>query len=476
MLIDAPPISTHTLFVNSFSMGGTTTVQIDVSGGDPIPTSTTPVEFYTCMFEILPAAPLNGQFLSNMNGQAQNEAMMPFPNVTGSDGIIDVMPAPTDTPTETPTPTPTPTNTPTPTDTPTATPTNTPAPATFLRVFVTSTDTHTGDLGSISGGDMVCQSLASGLGVAGTWIAWLSDSTIDARDRLLDTQYRLVDETTIIANDLPDLIDGMIQNPINMTESMLPVMGTVVVWTGTSPDGTLNPVNGSCDEWMSAFPVDFGALGQHNLTDFQWTDVDQDSCDGTAHLYCFERPLRAFVTSTMEGTDFGGIAAGDAICQARADAAPLGGTWVALLSDSMTDAANRIRDAEYRLVDNATVIATSAPDLFDGNIDAPINLDESGMLQMGGVSTGSEPSGLRTPLNCGEWTSTTGNLTAGNASQVGTGWINNGSELCSAAGNYRLYCFEIDSRPCGQQNQRCCANNACAVGLMCALGTAGTCM
>jgi hypothetical protein len=57
---------------------------------------------------------------------------------------------------------------------------------------------------------------------------------------------------------------------------------------------------------------------------------------------------RTFVTSTLQLGTFGGLAGGDAICQARADAATLGGTWRAWLSTSTVDARDRIVGAQYQ--------------------------------------------------------------------------------------------------------------------------------
>ena len=93
---------------------------------------------------------------------------------------------------------------------------------------------------------------------------------------------------------------------------------------------------------------------------------------GTAETWCFDidaqQPLwfrvnvygdltaipsykRVFVTSTTHDADMNdegstGISGGDAICQARAAGASIGGTWVAWLSDDGTDAGDRVTDAE----------------------------------------------------------------------------------------------------------------------------------
>ena len=51
---------------------------------------------------------------------------------------------------------------------------------------------------------------------------------------------------------------------------------------------------------------------------------------------------RMFVTSTFHSGPIGGLAVADSICQTRADAVPLGGTWKAWLSTSTVNAVDRI--------------------------------------------------------------------------------------------------------------------------------------
>lgn len=347
-----------------------------------------------------------------------------------------------------------------------------------MRAFVTSLDTFNGNFSGIDGADASCQSLASAATLSGTWIAWLSDSTVDARDRVLDVEYRLVDDTTVVATDLTDLTNGGIANPINLTEAALAVTGANTVWTGTDELGLVLEPN-TCNGWTSNSSGDVGLHGVDVFSSSSWTNSDAIPCDSLAHLYCFERPLRAFVTSTTPGTNLGGIPGADAICQDLADNAPfggIGGTWVALLSTSLTNAADRIPDTEYRLVDNTTVIATSKADLFDGMLDAPINLDETGTPQSGTVTTGTETTGVMDMSGnfCNDWMSASGMYIAGDASLSATGWIeNNISADCGTATNNRLYCFEIAPRPCGAEGEPCCASDACGPGLVCSVGICG---
>ena len=86
-----------------------------------------------------------------------------------------------------------------------------------------------------------------------------------------------------------------------------------------------------------------------------------------------------FITSQTFNGNLGGLEGADAKCQELADAADLDGTFKAWLSDSETDARDRLTHATvpYRLVDGTTV-ADDFTDLTDGSLDAPINRTENG--------------------------------------------------------------------------------------------------
>jgi hypothetical protein len=118
-------------------------------------------------------------------------------------------------------------------------------------VFVTSTLTK-GNFGGLAGGDAICGQRAHADGAivpAGKYRAWLSTSTADAKDRLLDAPYVLPNGASVAAN-LVALTDGGIDNPINVTEYGTFVTAGRLVWTGTSSGGSGKPVL-LCDDWDS---------------------------------------------------------------------------------------------------------------------------------------------------------------------------------------------------------------------------------
>lgn len=195
--------------------------------------------------------------------------------------------SPTATPTPAPSPTPGPTATPTPTPTPTPAPT--PTPPSSLRVFVTNSS-YAGSLGGLSGADNICQSLGSARFPGTSWKAWLSTANpapgIDAKDRIIDSQYVKVDGA-VIATSKSDLIDGV--GPtivINKDQNGNSV--TSQVWTGTKANGTRGTVS-TCSDWTSTGTNGLSGLASATVTGGQWTFYSQTSCDSSYRLYCFEQ-------------------------------------------------------------------------------------------------------------------------------------------------------------------------------------------
>lgn len=188
------------------------------------------------------------------------------------------------------TPTPTPTNTPTPTPTPT-----------YRRVFVTST-IHDGNLGGLSGADNKCKLLADNSSITSvrgkTWRAWLSDSSnspaLSLSPRIFTKStvpYKLVDGTTVVADDWDNLKDGGISHAIDMDES-----GNIVggggsfVWTNTKTDGNIKVTTATCEEWTSFDnTLSNPSGGNYKTINNQWTDDGIPNCVSSQRLYCFEQ-------------------------------------------------------------------------------------------------------------------------------------------------------------------------------------------
>jgi len=154
-------------------------------------------------------------------------------------------------------------------------------------VFVSSVN-YTGNLGGLSGADSKCQALASAVpALSGkTFKAWLSNSTLSARDRLThSTVPYILLNTTVVANNWADLVDGTLQNPIILSEKNSQVLSGV--WTGTDEYGDKR--TDTCSDWTSDLHVINGRTGVSIYFGKGWTNMVYWACSFNFNLYCFEQ-------------------------------------------------------------------------------------------------------------------------------------------------------------------------------------------
>lgn len=163
-----------------------------------------------------------------------------------------------------------------------------------------------------------------------------------------------------------------------------------------------------------------------------------------------DRDKRVFFTSNHYYADLGGLSGADAKCQTSADNANLGGNWVAWLSDSNTDANQRITHTtgKYNLLDG-TLIANGWIDLTDGNLLSPIDVNEFGdkRTDQSSVWTASNLRGEKNhsadPSNfCSDFSKIDESYVwPGNNFFADVGWTaHHYNYQCN--GYYPLYCFE----------------------------------
>lgn len=156
---------------------------------------------------------------------------------------------------------------------------------------------------------------------------------------------------------------------------------------------------------------------------------------------------RVFVSSrTYLGViGAGGLPGADAECQSMADAAGLGGTWVAWLSTwSGPNAAGRLAHAThpYVLVGGG-VVAADWTDLTDKTIGVPIHNDETGAPADDAVTlvwTGTNTDGAGFSPCCTDWTESNSGSMTGLTTAVDLKWTTAGGMTCDQPG--RIYCFE----------------------------------
>ncbi|TDR41746.1 hypothetical protein DFR29_110230 [Tahibacter aquaticus] len=182
---------------------------------------------------------------------------------------------------------------------------------------------------------------------------------------------------------------------------------------------------------------------------------------------------QAFVTSIADSGILGnwadaggnvGLAAGDAICVARATAAnlPNPGDYVAWLSDSTNDAYCRIHGfngTKANLCGQATLPAGAGPwqrvdgtpfmavieRAIEGDVYMPLSLDEFGAtVNNQRLYTGTTPDGTVTDLHCGNWL-IDDDVRVGSTSQTYPGWTQvAGRAFCNSG---RLACMQKGAGP-----------------------------
>jgi len=197
-------------------------------------------------------------------------------------------------------------------------PSNPTGPMTF---FVTSTTSTTGNIGGLSGGDALCQRLATSAGAGGhEWRAYLSanhDSAnggtpVDARSRIGIGPWRNANGV-LVARNLEELHSRTGDASLFVDETGRRINGQWAgspapvehdILTGSNADGTLIPEK-TCNDWTSqssAISARVGhsdGLGPGGSTAgalSSWNSShDNESCANTAprggagRLYCFAR-------------------------------------------------------------------------------------------------------------------------------------------------------------------------------------------
>ncbi|MER2507723.1 MAG: hypothetical protein ABTQ27_03080 [Amaricoccus sp.] len=140
-----------------------------------------------------------------------------------------------------------------------------------MSFFVTSVGLGEGaNLGGLAGADAHCAALAEATGVTGkVWAAYLSTSTVDARDRIGTGPWVNAKDETIAADVATLHGEG---NNLSK-ETALDETGAVVAGRGDDPnehdmltgslaDGTKAPQ--TCEDWTSSGPDGVAIVGHHD--------------------------------------------------------------------------------------------------------------------------------------------------------------------------------------------------------------------
>ena len=333
-------------------------------------------------------------------------------------------------------------------------------------LFVTST-MYTGNLGGLAGADATCAARARAAGLPGTFVALLSTSTVNARDRLGQSSGWARPDGRPVADTQADLFAGRLLYPPKLDE----FGKTVPPWflgktettfsqahTGSRSDGTVDPDN-TCKDWRSQEEAVWSSHGMPEASNGTALVEGWGLCSGqTGRLYCLAVDNQARVAAQapagtrkvfVSAADFDpstGLQGADALCAREASAARLSGTFVAYLASAGGTAASRLgtEGAPWARTDSVLVVE-SAADLATARLLAAIDVTAAGQKVSRGVWTGSESPTAPATRDCYGWTSRSsidrGLVAVANYS--GPGAFHNGQTgvPCDREG-LGVYCFE----------------------------------
>ena len=158
-------------------------------------------------------------------------------------------------------------------------------------------------------------------------------------------------------------------------------------------------------------------------------------------------PNYVFVTSTQTTGNMGGLTGADHICQTRASAAGLPGTYRAWLSTPSVNAIARLGSARGWVRPDGKPFADTTADIAAGKIFYPPRLDELGAdIGLDDVFTATTANGTLYPgfTTCGDYTSTSGSIEIGFSTGSSSMFTVMGSASCSSMSP--IYCFGIDNQ------------------------------
>ena len=149
------------------------------------------------------------------------------------------------------------------------------------------------DFGSVQAADWYATEAAVLGGLLTEWNgldivyrALISDSTVNARDRMTIEGPVYNTQFDLLALDDTDLWDGALQNPVRYDQFGTEVPDGTRVWTGSTQDGNHGI---SCSNWSNTGGE--AQAGDPFSTSTAWLNTGERSCSLSARLYGISPPL-----------------------------------------------------------------------------------------------------------------------------------------------------------------------------------------
>lgn len=255
--------------------------------------------------------------------------------------------------------------------------------------------------------------------------------------------------------------EGFWRRPLTLRQGLVPWLVVAVVLLGcdvtmnlgdacSCPDASAKDDVASQDDASSKDAGSKDANSVHDASaDANRPDVTKDAPHEVADATndAAPRVLRLFVTRSEQTGKFGGLAGADEICTGSGNSRWPSTRWRAWLSDSNTDARDRIEgNGPWVEPDTGTVIFPNASALR-GVPSAPIVRDQFGEIGSDRWWTGTRMGGVRAWEYCADWTHDYGTMRYGtmgsrnsNTDIPGGEWTDRGLSQCSAP--RALVCLE----------------------------------
>lgn len=319
-------------------------------------------------------------------------------------------------------------------------------------VFVTSTLISPGSLGGLQGADTVCAQRAIAGGLAGHYVAWLSTTTVNAKDRLAGARGWVRRDGRPFVDTVDDLINGRILYPVRFDESGQDAVQSADASAATGTDSLGNATAFTCVDWTATGPSVSG--GRSDATYVSWTSNTSASCAQPLRLYCFgtdsQAPLisqpvvgrRAFL-STMVPAPLG-LTGADANCQADADANALGGTFRAWLPTTTATAGSRFTatGAPWVRLDGAPLGASNV-EVLAGSWLTSLHVQADRTPAFHNVWFGADdPAAVATTSNCADWSTRQPSSMAVYGSSVYSSALATNFNFSGCDASFGIYCFE----------------------------------
>lgn len=330
-------------------------------------------------------------------------------------------------------------------------------------VFITSSQYVGTAIGGLSGADTICGNAATAGGLSGHFVALLSSSTVNAKDRLalngVAARGWVGRDGKPFTDQFSALLPGNeIFYAIQLDESGHPVSLSDSVWTGTAGDGTAATTSASlCNDWQAdANTNDEAIVGTPGGGPGYFSGAQGWPCSNSAHLYCFQvdyqNPVsvpsppagskRIYLT---QGLFQPGTSTPDAVCGMEL---PSGVSSAKAFISAPTAAAAMLAPTTTYVRPDGVVLGTGADFGAGTTPQSGIWVYSNGAYASGGLNSGVWTGSALPSVNgtsvttCTNWTSTaTSGGIHGNFSFLSTWWSRSGAgSTCQPT--YSLYCVE----------------------------------